>query len=230
MTQKTGQKCTAVRRVLVPADRVEEVTSELVSALGRIAVGDPRERETRMGPLASAAQLADVREGIARLAAGARVLCGGAEPLRDKGFFVAPTLMVANDADADVFHADEVFGPVAAVLPYSGAAADAARLVNRGGGGLVASLYSNDASWSDEVVLAIAPWHGRVWVASDRMASQSFPPGMVLPTMIHGGPGRAGGGEELGGARGLAFYQQRVAVQGFKGTVHASFGADGAAD
>jgi oxepin-CoA hydrolase/3-oxo-5,6-dehydrosuberyl-CoA semialdehyde dehydrogenase len=225
MTQKTGQKCTAVRRILVPAERVEETAAELVAALGRIVVGDPRERETRMGPLASAAQFADVKAGIARLAASANVLCGGAEPLRDKGFFLAPTLMVAGDADADVFHADEVFGPVAAILPYSGEASEAARLVNRGGGGLVASLYSNDAAWSDEVVLGIAPWHGRIWVASDRMASQSFPPGMVLPTMIHGGPGRAGGGEELGGTRGLAFYQQRVAVQGFKGTIHASFGA-----
>ena len=226
ITQKTGQKCTAVRRILVPAERVEEVTTELVAALERIVIGDPRERESRMGPLASAAQFADVREGITRLAARSNVLCGGADPLRDKGYFIAPTLMVANDADDDVFHADEVFGPVGAVLPYSGEASEAARIINRGGGGLVASVYSNDTGWSEEVVLGIAPWHGRVWVASDRMASQSFPPGMVLPTMIHGGPGRAGGGEELGGVRGLAFYQQRVAVQGFKGAVHGSFGAE----
>jgi len=225
VTQKTGQKCTAVRRVLVPADRVEEVAAELTAALERIRVGDPAERDTRMGPLASAAQLRDVRAGIERQAAAADVLTGGSDPIRDQGFFVAPTLLRAHDADADVFHADEVFGPAAALLPYSGTAEEAVRLVNRGGGGLVASLYSDDAAWSEAVVLGIAPWHGRVWVGSERMASQSFPPGMVLPSMIHGGPGRAGGGEELGGERGLAFYLQRTAVQGFRGSVQASFGA-----
>ncbi len=225
MTQKTGQKCTAVRRILVPRERVEEVTSELVAALGRIPVGDPRERETRMGPLASAAALADVRAGIERQMSQAEVLCGGTDPIRDKGFFVAPTLLLARDAAADVFHADEVFGPAAVVLPYPGSAADAAGLVNRGGGGLVASVYANDAAWSEELVHEIGPWHGRVWVASDRVASQTFPPGMVLPQMIHGGPGRAGGGEELGGLRGLEFYLQRTALQGFKGLVAKRFGA-----
>ena len=224
MTQKTGQKCTAVRRILVPADRVEEVGAELVAALGRIKIGDPSERESRMGPLASAAQFKDVRAGIDRLLESASALTGGSQALRDKGYFLAPTLLVAKDADADVFHCDEVFGPVATILPYSGEASEAVRLVNRGGGGLVSSLYSNDADWSEEVVLGIAPWHGRVWVANDRSASQALPPGMVLPSMIHGGPGRAGGGEELGGLRGLAFYQQRVAVQGFKGTIDAAFG------
>jgi len=225
MTQKTGQKCTAVRRLFIPAERVEELSAELVAALGRIVVGLPSERESRMGPLASAAQFADVRAGIDLLMKSATALTGGSEPIRDKGFFLAPTLLLAQDADADVFHSDEVFGPVASILPYSGEAAEAVRLVNRGGGGLVSSLYSNDATWAEEVVHGIAPWHGRVWVANDRMASQSLPPGMVLPNMVHGGPGRAGGGEELGGVRGLEFYQQRVAVQGFKGSVHSAFGA-----
>ncbi len=225
MTQKSGQKCTAVRRILVPKERVEEVTAELVAALGRIVVGDPRERDTRMGPLASRAALVGVRAGLAQQSARAETLCGGAAPIRDKGFFVAPTLLLAKDADADVFHGEEVFGPVAVVLPYSGNAQEAIRLVNKGGGGLVASLYANDAAWAQEVALGIGPWHGRVWIANDKVASQTFPPGMVLPQMTHGGPGRAGGGEELGGERGLAFYQQRVAVQGFQGTVQASFGA-----
>ncbi|MFT5285931.1 MAG: 3,4-dehydroadipyl-CoA semialdehyde dehydrogenase [Planctomycetota bacterium] len=224
MTQKTGQKCTAVRRIFVPADRVEEVGAELVAALGRIKIGDPSDRESRMGPLASAAQFKDVRAGIDKLLESSSALTGGSDPIRDKGYFLAPTLLVAKDADTDVFHSDEVFGPVATILPYNGEAAEAIRLVNRGGGGLVSSLYSNDSDWAEQVVLGIAPWHGRVWVANDRSASQALPPGMVLPAMIHGGPGRAGGGEELGGIRGLAFYQQRVAVQGFKGTVHASFG------
>jgi oxepin-CoA hydrolase/3-oxo-5,6-dehydrosuberyl-CoA semialdehyde dehydrogenase len=134
-----------------------------------------------------------------------------------KGYFVSPTLLLARDAEASVFHELEVFGPVATLLPYSGKAADAVRLVNRGGGGLVASLYSNDKAWSDAVVLGIAPWHGRVWVGSDRTAGQALAPGTVLPASLHGGPGRAGGGAELGGLRGLEPYFQRTAVQGFQG-------------
>jgi oxepin-CoA hydrolase/3-oxo-5,6-dehydrosuberyl-CoA semialdehyde dehydrogenase len=110
------------------------------------------------------------------------------------------------------------------VIPYSGAAPEAAELVNLGGGGLVTSVYSNDADWTETFVLEVAPWHGRVWIGSDRMAEQSLPPGMVLPGMIHGGPGRAGGGEELGAERGLAFYMQRVALQGFQGLIESRFG------
>ena len=89
--------------------------------------------------------------------------------------------------------------------------------MNLGGGGLGCSAYSNDPEWAERFPLAVSPWHGRVWLASDKMAEQSLPPGIVLPHMIHGGPGRAGGGEELGAERGLHFYMQRVALQGFKG-------------
>jgi oxepin-CoA hydrolase/3-oxo-5,6-dehydrosuberyl-CoA semialdehyde dehydrogenase len=219
MTQKTGQKCTAVRRVLVPRERVDEVAGELATALGAVKVGDPSDASTRMGPLASADQLRDVRAGIAKLASAARVASGGASAMRDKGYFVAPTLLVASDARADVFHAEEVFGPVASVLPYTGEARDAVELVGRGGGSLVASVYSNDQAFLESAALGIGAWSGRVWLGSDKMAEQSLPPGMVLPSMIHGGPGRAGGGEELGGVRGLQFYLQRVALQGFKGVI-----------
>ena len=221
MTQKTGQKCTAVRRILVPKERVDEVRADLVAQLGKVKLGDPSAPDTRVGPLASKAQFDDVRAGIARLAAASDTACGGAEPARPKGYFLAPTLLVARDANAAIFHADEVFGPVASLLAYSGSAAEATALVGRGGGGLVASAYSNSAEWIDEIVVGLAPWHGRLWLASDRMAEQSLPPGMVLPASIHGGPGRAGGGEELGGLRGLAFYQQRTALQGFKSHVAA---------
>ena len=217
VVQKTGQKCTAVRRVLVPAERAREVAEDLVARLARVQVGDPRSAETRMGPLVSAEQLADVRAGIAALSKEAEVLCGGAGVVHAKGYFLAPTLLLAKDAQANVFHELEVFGPVATLLSYSGRAADAIALVNRGGGGLVASLYSDDKAWSDDVVLGIAPWHGRVWVGSERTAGQALPPGTVLPASLHGGPGRAGGGAELGGLRGLEPYFQRTAVQGFQG-------------
>jgi oxepin-CoA hydrolase/3-oxo-5,6-dehydrosuberyl-CoA semialdehyde dehydrogenase len=217
VVQKSGQKCTAVRRILVPRERVGEVGEDLVARLGKVQVGDPRSHETRMGPLASAAQLADVRAGIARLAREAELLCGGPGPVHKQGYFVAPTLFVARDAAAPVFHELEVFGPVATLLPYSGRAEDAIALVNQGGGCLVTSLYSDDKAWSDAVVLGIAPWHGRVWVGSERTAGQALAPGTVLPASLHGGPGRAGGGAELGGLRGLEPYFQRTAVQGFQG-------------
>lgn len=226
MTQKTGQKCTAVRRILVPSERVEEVTADLVAELGRTAVGDPSDKTNRMGPLTDTAQLEDVRGGIGRLAARAKIALGGADPIHETGCFVAPTLLVAEDPRDPAFHAEEVFGPVATILPYNGEASEAVAIVNMGGGGLVTSVYANDADWLYEYVVGVAPWHGRVWTASDRVAEQTLPPGMVLPASIHGGPGRAGGGEELGAERGLEFYMQRVAIQGFKGFVQARFGAD----
>ncbi|MEC8494811.1 MAG: aldehyde dehydrogenase family protein, partial [Planctomycetota bacterium] len=224
MCQKAGQKCTAVRRVLVPSDRVDEVKAELMAELGRHPQGEPQEKGTRLGPVAHSQAHADVREGIGRLSEVADVITGGAEPPRD-GCFVSPTLLVARDADAGILHELEVFGPVATIIPYDGSAEHAVDLVNRGEGGLVVSAYSNDASWSESFVLGVAPYHGRVWMGSDRMAEQALPPGMVLPGLVHGGPGRAGGGEELGALRGLEFYTQRTAIQGFKSFVDGTFGA-----
>jgi len=177
-----------------------------------------------MGPLSSKGQQDEVRAGIERLARDAAVVCGGAQAIAPKGWFVAATLLEAKDARAPVFHAEEVFGPVATILPYSGDATEAADIVRLGGGGLVSSAYSNDAAWTERFVLAAAPWNGRLWIGSDRLQDQATPPGLVLPSMIHGGPGRAGGGEELGGERGLHFYMQRTALQGFKGTIEGSFG------
>jgi len=226
MTQKTGQKCTAVRRVLVPTDRLSEVKQDLVSELARIHVGDPADKATRMGPLASKSQFDEVRAGIERFAKHAELVAGGAKPIAPKGYFLAPTLLVARDARNEAFHSEEVFGPVATILPYSGDAHEAAEIVARGGGGLVCSAYSNDADWTMRYVVDAAAWHGRIWIGNDKMAEQSLPPGMVLPSMVHGGPGRAGGGEELGGVRGLHFYMQRTALEGFKGLIEGSFAAE----
>ena len=226
MTQKTGQKCTAARRILVPADRVDEVAGELAALLERITVGEPTEKTTGMGPVTTASQFAELRGGIDRFAAAGRLVCGGSEPARETGWFLRPTLVVANDADDETFHSTELFGPVATILPYDAAKgpAEAARLANKGGGSLLGAIYSDDGDWTCDCVLRMAPWHGRIWTVSKRVAGQATFPGMVLPSMIHGGPGRAGGGEELGGLRGLADYLQRVAVQGFGPWVKAEFG------
>lgn len=224
MTQKAGQKCTAVRRVFVPRERVKEVQDDLVAELARVPLGDPTESGVRLGPVAHARQHADVVAGIERLGAVATIVCGGTKAPRD-GCFVSPTLLVARDASEALLHELEVFGPVATIIPYGGDADEAAEVAARGEGSLVCSVYSNDSDWTERAVLGLAPYHGRIWLGSDKSAEQSLPPGMVLPGLVHGGPGRAGGGEELGGLRGLDFYTQRVALQGFKGLVEAKFGA-----
>ena len=138
-------------------------------------------------------------------------MAGGAKPPLPKGYFLSPTLFeFAPGAKADAVHAREVFGPVVSLLPYTG---NPATIVAKGGGGLVCSLYSEDAAWLEETVAGIAPLHGRIYIGHPKI-ELSPGPGTVLPQLVHGGPGRAGGGEELGGTRALAFYLQRVALQG----------------
>jgi oxepin-CoA hydrolase/3-oxo-5,6-dehydrosuberyl-CoA semialdehyde dehydrogenase len=173
-----------------------------------------------MGPVATAAQLEDVREGVAQLARDGRLVFGRGEAQAvgvppGKGFFTTPVLLeVEAGAPAPSVHSREVFGPVATLVPYSGRPEEAVEIVGRGRGGLVSSVYSEDAAFTADVVLGIAPYHGRVFLGSARIAEASPGPGTVLPTLVHGGPGRAGGGEELGGLRGLSFYMQRVALEG----------------
>jgi 3,4-dehydroadipyl-CoA semialdehyde dehydrogenase len=226
VTQKTGQKCTAIRRAYVPAAKLDAVVELLRERLAAVKVGDPAREETGMGPLATAQQLKDVRDGIAKLETCAKIVLGsgGASAARStpeagahfaKGFFLSPTLLVGSSPSAgDAVHTHEVFGPVVTLMPYDGSAQAASRLVSAGGGGLVASVYSDDKDFLQSCVLGIAPFHGRVTIGSSKTAAQSIPPGTVLPSLVHGGPGRAGGGEELGGRRGLAFYMQRTALQG----------------
>ena len=229
MTQKAGQKCTAIRRVLVPEARLSEVLAALSERLADVVVGAPSHEGVRMGPLTSAAQLRDIREGIEALAAQTEAVYGGfgeVEPVgvpAGKGYFVGPVLRLARAADATIVHEREVFGPVATVIPYTGDAHQAAELVARGGGGLVASVYSDDRQFLGEIVPELAPHHGRLYLGSAKMASQAPGPGTVLPLLCHGGPGRAGGGEELGGLRGMRLYQQRTALEGDKSMISALF-------
>ncbi len=229
--QKTGQKCTAIRRVYVPRERLAELADLLAERLGAIKVGVPTRDDVNMGPLATRAQLRDVREGAKRIQAAAKLVFGDPDKVNalgrdgDKGFFMSPLLFVHDAPSADdVVHNHEVFGPCATVMPYDGSGEDAARLVAAGGGGLVTSVYSDDAKFLAAAVVGIAPFNGRVVIGSSKVASQAVAPGLVMPHLVHGGPGRAGGGEELGGRRGLAFYMQRTAVQGDRALLEALTG------
>ncbi len=220
ITQKTGQKCTAIRRIFVPRALVDRVQEDLAEELSRVVVGDPALAEVRMGPLATAAQRDSVRAGIDRLvASGARPVFGqGSDVSRQggtaAGFFFGPTLLRADrPASAAAVHEHEVFGPVATLMPYD-EVREAAHWTCLGDGGLVTSCYSDDRGTLRDWVEELAPFHGRVLIGSRKVADQAISPGLVLPSCVHGGPGRAGGGEELGGVRGLALYLQRTALQG----------------
>ncbi len=230
MTQKTGQKCTATRRVLIPDSLAEAVREDVSEKLAAIKVGNPALEEVTMGPLATRQQLDDVRAGIQRLAEETRSIFGGrgeVTPIgaeKGRGFFVSPVLLEATDsARARVVHELEVFGPVATLLPYSGDAKVAADLVRRGQGSLVSSVYSDDREFLKQMVFALAPYHGRLFLGSSKLGGHSVGPGTVLPQLVHGGPGRAGGGEELGGARGLHPYLQRTAISGDRPILDALF-------
>ena len=226
VTQKTGQKCTAIRRVYVPRLKLDAVVELLRERLAMVKVGDPAKEDTGMGPVATAQQLKDVRDGIAKLETCAKIIAGDPKANKfERGFFLLPVLLVGDHPSAnDAVHTHEVFGPVVTVMPYDGTPAGAASLVASGGGGLVSSVYSDDKEFIQGTVLGIAPFHGRVTIGSSKIAAQSIPPGLVLPTLVHGGPGRAGGGEELGGRRGLAFYMQRTALQGDRALLEALTG------
>lgn len=226
ITQKAGQKCTAVRRILVPKDKLDDFKEQLIDRLESTRIGNALDGDSRMGPVASKAQLDDVRGGIETLQAECDTVIGGPEAMDRPGYFVKPTLLQARDNDAAILHKLEVFGPCATILPYDGKAETAIDLINRGGGCLVASAYSDDKKWLRELVTGIAPWHGRVWVGSEKTMGHALGPGAVLPGSIHGGPGRAGGGEELGGLRGLTPYLQRTAVQGDRAIVGRNFGVE----
>ncbi|MEE8408468.1 MAG: 3,4-dehydroadipyl-CoA semialdehyde dehydrogenase [Myxococcota bacterium] len=222
MTQKAGQKCTAIRRIFVPKEKLETVAAELRDRLAETRVGDPALREVGMGPLATASQLQDVKAGIERIAGDGRFLLGdgGRGSLHgvdsERGYFVSPVLLLADDAAAAAaVHEHEVFGPVATIMPYDGTATAATELVRLGNGGLVSSIYTDDANFAVTVTLGIAPFHGRVHIGSAKIIEYPLGPGAVPPQLVHGGPGRAGGGEELGGLRGMSFYMQRTAVQGY---------------
>lgn len=219
MTAKAGQKCTAIRRILVPAAHVDAVAEALSEKLAGITVGDPRLKEVRMGALVSTAQKADVLEKAALIGGEARQITGTGEfqPLGEgveKGAFVPPMLFLCENPDAARHvHETEAFGPVSTLMGYRDPA-HAAALVARGGGSLVSSVITADPAFAAEIAAEIAPWNGRLYFNNAESAGEATGHGSPLPHLVHGGPGRAGGGEELGGVRGVFHYMQRTAVQG----------------
>jgi oxepin-CoA hydrolase/3-oxo-5,6-dehydrosuberyl-CoA semialdehyde dehydrogenase len=218
MTAKTGQKCTAIRRAFVPRDLLPEVTEALHAKLSAVTMGDPRDPDTRMGPLVSASQATDVREAVERIG-GETVLAGIGD-----GAFLSPVLLQHDDPRTASVHDVEAFGPVCTLLPYDDPA-ELPDLLARGQGSLVATVVSHDTAFVRDVVLGSAAFHGRVHVLDREDAKESTGHGSPMPVLVHGGPGRAGGGEELGGIRAVLHHMQRTAVQGSPAALQAITGA-----
>ena len=219
MTVKAGQKCTAIRRAIVPRQHLDAVASALRARLAKVVVGDPSVDGVRMGALASHAQLADVTERVALLRQGAELVCGGEPPQTvgegtADGAFFAPTLLLCRQPlSTDAVHDVEAFGPVSTLMPYDGIE-EAVALAARGQGSLVATLVTREPAVAAGVIPQMAAWHGRLHILDAQAAAESTGHGSPLPQLKHGGPGRAGGGEELGGLRAVKHYLQRAAVQG----------------
>jgi oxepin-CoA hydrolase/3-oxo-5,6-dehydrosuberyl-CoA semialdehyde dehydrogenase len=220
MTVKAGQKCTAIRRAIVPRAHLDAMAARLRDRLAKISVGDPAVEGVKMGALASKAQQSDVAGRVAQLAAGNEILYGADDGFRPvgegvaDGAFFAPTLVLCRDAMRnDAVHDVEAFGPVSTLMPY-GDFDEALALAARGRGSLVATLVTHDPKVAAQAIPRLAAWHGRLLVLDRDAAAESTGHGSPLPMLKHGGPGRAGGGEELGGIRAVKHFLQRAAVQG----------------
>ena len=219
ITVKCGQKCTAVRRILVPEKYLSDVQEALVKALGQTAIGDPRNEKVRMGSLAGMAQREDVLAALNELKKESEVVFGNdalnlIEAEDSKGAFMSPTLLV-NDKPFEKLssHNIEAFGPISTLMPYS-TTEEAVALSKLGKGSLVCSITTNDTAIARDFVLNAATHHGRILVLNRASAKESTGHGSPMPMLVHGGPGRAGGGEEMGGKRGVMHYLQRTAIQG----------------
>ncbi|HPP82086.1 MAG TPA: phenylacetic acid degradation bifunctional protein PaaZ [Rubrivivax sp.] len=220
ITVKAGQKCTAIRRAIVPRDRVDAVAARLRERLSKVVVGDPALEKVRMGALASHAQRADVAARVAELAAGSEIVFGAADGFAPQGegvaegAFFSPTLLLCRDpARHPAVHDVEAFGPVSTLMPY-GDLDEALALAALGRGSLVGTLVTKTPAIAAQAIPVAAAHHGRLLVLDRVAAAESTGHGSPLPLLKHGGPGRAGGGEELGGVRAVEHYLQRTAVQG----------------
>lgn len=230
MTVKAGQKCTAIRRVMVPRAQVQAAVAALGAALGKVGVGLPGDAATRMGALASLSQRDEVRARIRDLSADGEVVIGNPDAVTlvsgdaEVGAFLNPVVLYCDRPhDARAAHDVEAFGPVSTLMPYDDLD-EAVALTHRGKGSLAASVFTNDAAVAESAVLGMAPFHGRILIGNRASAASSTGHGAPLPNLVHGGPGRAGGGEEMGGIRGVKHFMQRTAVQGAPGLLAAVAG------
>ncbi|HBY4580436.1 TPA: phenylacetic acid degradation bifunctional protein PaaZ, partial [Klebsiella pneumoniae] len=215
MTAKAGQKCTAIRRIIVPLAQINAVSDALISRLHKVTVGDPAQEGVKMGALVNSEQRQDVQESVNKLiAAGCEVLLGGEADLSAAGAFFPPTLLYCSQPDeTPAVHAIEAFGPVATLMPYRDRQ-HALTLARAGGGSLAGTLVTASGELAREFILGAARAHGRIQILNEASSAESTGHGSPLPQLVHGGPGRAGGGEELGGLRSVKHYMQRTAVQG----------------
>lgn len=220
MTVKAGQKCTAVRRIFVPENKMEDAWKALTAALSQTTIGNPANDKVRMGPLAGGSQREEVRQQVKRLLASSQILYGSLDSVEvidadaAKGAFISPLLLMnTKPFDHEEPHSIEAFGPVSTLMPYKGAE-EALALAKKGKGSLCSSIVTADPAIARQYVLGAATHHGRILILNSECAKESTGHGSPLPLLVHGGPGRAGGGEEMGGLRGVKHYMQRVAVQG----------------
>jgi oxepin-CoA hydrolase/3-oxo-5,6-dehydrosuberyl-CoA semialdehyde dehydrogenase len=220
MTSKAGQKCTAIRRIIAPAAVAGELVQALAASLSDIRIGHPASKQVDMGALASQGQRDEVRSRVKELSHQADIVYGGSDEFdvidadAARGAFFMPTLLhCEKPLSSPAVHSVEAFGPVSTVLPYENVD-EAIELSRLGEGSLVGSIITNDDAVARELIQGTAAYHGRMIVINRHCAAESTGHGSPLPHLVHGGPGRAGGGEEMGGVRGVLHYMQRTAVQG----------------
>ena len=220
MTVKAGQKCTAIRRIMVPENLVDDAMKALKTRLAGVPLGDPSVEGVKMGPLAGKEQVKEVNERVKELLLSCELVYGGDDDFevkgadKKKGAFMPATLLFCDDPFNKLEpHSIEAFGPVSTLMPYKDAG-NAAELSKMGKGSLVSSIFTADNSFARDMVLGTAAMHGRILVVNKNCAKESTGHGSPMPQLVHGGPGRAGGGEEMGGSRGVFHYMQRTAIQG----------------
>jgi len=228
MTVKAGQKCTAIRRIIVPQDKVAAVQEALIARLSKVTLGDPSIKGVRMGPLVGRSQRLDVESKVAQLSDFCEIVYGGdlskleltGDDVQPDAFYPPTLLYCDKPLETDAPHSIEAFGPVSTLMPYN-SLDEAIEIARLGKGSLVASVVTYNDEEAAKIVLSAAAYHGRMLVLNRDCAKESTGHGSPLPTLVHGGPGRAGGGEELGGGRAVKHYMQRTAIQGSPTTLMA---------
>jgi oxepin-CoA hydrolase/3-oxo-5,6-dehydrosuberyl-CoA semialdehyde dehydrogenase len=227
MTVKAGQKCTAIRRIFVPENKMEDIWTAIAKSLAQTTIGNPENEKVKMGALAGKDQRSEVKAEVQKLLASSQIVYGSLDSVDlidadpEKGAFMSP-LLLKNETpfQSEEAHTVEAFGPVSTIMPYK-TLDESIELAKKGKGSLVCTIVSTDDGITKKFVLGAATHHGRILILNNESAKESTGHGSPLPMLVHGGPGRAGGGEEMGGIRGIKHYMQRVAVQGAPSSISA---------